>query len=676
MLDVVLCIAVDHDPWLLALAVGICCIGAFSIAQMSERVRTSVGLQRIAWLFLTAVASGATIWCTHFVAMLAYEAKAPVVLDPVLTIASLIIAVVGTSIGLAIATVSRTMLLQGFGGALFGFAIAAMHFTGMSAYRVQGVVEWHEGFVIASIVCAAILGAAAMIALGRRDGKMRLALGTGLIVAAIASLHFTAMTALTITPLNLGEAALDAVGARALGLATGLIGLVVIVAGVFAALIDRETRGDAMRKLHFMAMNDVLTQLPNRSAFKEMLDQRVAKAKQDGGAVGLCMIDLVRFKEVNDLHGHQAGDELLVRVAARLRAALRPGEFVARLGGDEFAAITTFDDRDALIEFVDRIQASLLVPHQVGDFSASVGASVGVAAYPHDAGRAGTLVNNADLAMYRAKSEGSLAPCYYAAELDEAVRARRELATELKSAIENDELEVHYQLQADVQTREITGYEALVRWRHPRRGPISPVEFIPVAEQNGLILALGEFVLRRACRDAAAWPHKSRVAINVSALQLAHADLPRLFHEVLLESGLPPARLEIELTESAIIANRERALHVLRQIKALGVAVALDDFGTGYSSLETLRAFAFDKIKLDRFFVQELEDSPQATAIIRAVLALGKSLSIPVLAEGIETEEQMNVLIREGCDQVQGFLLGRPEPNRLTLPADETRRAA
>ncbi len=676
MLDVVLCIAVDHDPWLLALAVGICIIGAFSIVQMSQRARTSTGLQRIAWLFLTAVASGATIWCTHFVAMLAYEAKAPVVLDPVLTIASLIIAVVGTSIGIAVAIISRTAWLQGVGGALFGLAIAGMHFTGMRAYRVQGVVEWHEGFVIAAIVCACVLGAAAMIALGRREAKLRLTLGTGLIVAAIASLHFTAMTALTITPLDLGHAALDAVGTRALGLATGLIGLVVIIAGVFAALIDRETRGDAMRKLQFMAMNDLLTQLPNRTAFKEMLEQRVAKSKVDGSAVGLCMIDLVRFKEVNDLHGHQAGDELLVQVAERLRAAILPGEFVARLGGDEFAALTSFGDREALIEFVDRIQAGLLAPHELGAVGTSVGASIGVASYPHDAARSGTLINNADLAMYRAKREGSLAPCYYAAELDEAVRARRELAGDLKSAIENGELEVHYQLQADVRTRAVTGYEALVRWRHHKRGPIPPDQFIPVAEQNGLILALGEFVLRRACRDAAAWPHKSRVAVNVSALQLAHADLPQLFHEVLLESGLPPSRLEIELTETAIIANRDRALHVLRQIKALGVAVALDDFGTGYSSLETLRAFAFDKIKLDRYFVQELEDSPQATAIVRAVLALGKSLSIPVLAEGIETEEQMQVLIREGCDQVQGFLLGRPEPNRITLPPAETRRAA
>ena len=205
-----------------------------------------------------------------------------------------------------------------------------------------------------------------------------------------------------------------------------------------------------------------------------------------------------------------------------------------------------------------------------------------------------------------------------------------------------------------------------MRWTHPERGAMPPAVFIPIAEENGLILTLGEWVLRRACSDAMTWDHESQVAVNVSALQLAHADLPRLFHQVMLDTGLPPRRLEIELTETAIMANRERALHVLRQIKAMGIGVALDDFGTGYSSLETLRAFPFDKIKLDRFFISELEGSPQATAIIRAVLALGKSLSIPVLAEGIETDEQLSVLIREGCDEVQGFLLGYPGPMPVT----------
>jgi EAL domain-containing protein (putative c-di-GMP-specific phosphodiesterase class I) len=269
--------------------------------------------------------------------------------------------------------------------------------------------------------------------------------------------------------------------------------------------------------------------------------------------------------------------------------------------------------------------------------------------------------------MYRAKSAGSPAPCHYAPELDESIRERRELANDLRLAIDRNELEMHYQLQASVVTREITGYEALLRWTHPTRGPIPPAMFIPIAEENGLILALGEWVLRRACRDAAGWDHQSRVAVNVSPLQLAHVDLPKLFHEIMLETGLPPRRLEVELTESAIMADRERALHVLRQIKAMGVGVALDDFGTGYSSLETLRAFPFDKIKLDRFFVSELEGSPQATAIIRAVLALGRSLSIPILAEGIETQDQLEVLIREGCDEVQGFLLGYPGPSPVDM---------
>jgi EAL domain-containing protein (putative c-di-GMP-specific phosphodiesterase class I) len=231
-----------------------------------------------------------------------------------------------------------------------------------------------------------------------------------------------------------------------------------------------------------------------------------------------------------------------------------------------------------------------------------------------------------------------------------------------------NQLELHYQVQTSLVTSDVTGYEALLRWTHPERGAIPPAVFIPIAEENGLILQLGEWVMRRACSDAVKWDHGARVAVNVSPMQLSHADLPRLFHQILMDTGLPPRRLEIELTESAIMADRDRALHVLRQIKAMGVGVALDDFGTGYSSLETLRAFPFDKIKLDRLFVSELENSPQAVAIVRAVLALGKSLAIPVLAEGIETASQLGVLKREGCDEVQGFLFGYPQTTAQYIP--------
>jgi diguanylate cyclase (GGDEF)-like protein len=667
MIDVALCIATEHDPWLVALAVLICGAGAFAIVQMFERACNAPGLQRFGWVFLTSGAAGATIWCTHFVAMLAFEAKAPVQLDPVLTIGSLIVAVCGSFFGFLVAGWRSDHGLPAIGGGLFGAAISAMHFMGMAAYRVQGIVTWDIGYVVASVICAVVFAAAALTVLRMpRITRNRVLLGTVLIVCAIATLHFVAMTAMSIQPLVLTDQALGADEARALALATALIGLVVIASGVFAALIDRQTRTDAMQRLHHMAVNDALTGLPNRVGFQDELARQIGIARTMGARIGLCAIDLDRFKEINDVHGHKAGDDILVLLAGRMRQAIGPDDMVARLGGDEFVAITRFNDPAHLIEFAGRLEATLKAPLAVGHFEARLGASIGVAIYPDNARDAEALTNNADLAMYRAKCERASGACYYDQALDEAVRDRRELANDLRQAIDNDELDVHYQVQASATTRSVTGYEALLRWTHPERGAVPPAVFIPIAEENGLILTLGEWVLRRACSDAMSWDHDSRVAVNVSALQLAHADLPRLFHQVMLDTGLPPRRLEIELTETAIMANRERALHVLRQIKAMGIGVALDDFGTGYSSLETLRAFPFDKIKLDRFFISELEGSPQATAIIRAVLALGKSLSIPVLAEGIETDEQLSVLIREGCDEVQGFLLGYPGPMPVT----------
>ena len=656
-----MCIAVEHDPWLVALAVLICGIGAFSIVQMFERARAASRGQGFAWAFLISVAASATIWCTHFVAMLAFEAKAPVTIDPVLTIASLMIAMVGCFAGFAVAAWGRHDAWGALGGALFGGAIAAMHFVGMTAYRVDGIVRWDMGYIVAAILSGVLLSSAAVALLRtQRAVRYRVPVATGLIVAAIASLHFLAMTAMTITPLALDESPLRPSDFNALALATVLVGAIVIAAGVFAAMLDRQTRSDAMRELTRMAMNDALTGLPNRVAFREELTRQIEIAVESGEYVGLCAIDLDRFKEVNDVHGHKAGDAVLARIAQRLRGTLGQDEFVARLGGDEFVALKRFTDRAQIGAFAARLDAELKAPLFFEDFEARLGASIGIAVYPDDAGNADALANNADLAMYRAKADTAPVPLHYDSALDEAIRDQRELAADLRRAIDRDELDVHYQVQTSVTTGDVTGYEALLRWHHPVRGSIPPATFIPIAESSGFILALGEWVLRRACADAAVWPHRSKVAVNVSPLQLSHADLPRLFHQILLDTGLPPRRLEIELTETAIIADRERALHVLRQIKALGVGVALDDFGTGYSSLETLRAFPFDKIKLDRFFAAELEGNIQSTAILRAVLALGKSLSIPILAEGIETHEQLDVLRREGCDEAQGFLIGRP----------------
>ena len=655
---------VEHDPWLVALAVLICSVGAFAIVQMFERARSTAGVQRVGWAFLTSIASGATIWCTHFVAMLAFEAGVPVTLDPALTIGSLAVAIVGTFAGISVAARGTKDFFGPIGGSIFGAAISGMHYMGMAAYRVDGIVTWDKAYVATSIACSMVFGAAAFSVLRpNKPGRYRVAGAAALIVLAIATLHFIAMTAMHIAPLTLSDTPLHADEWRALAVATALVGAMVIAASVFAALIDRQTRSEAMRELASMALTDGLTSLPNRAGLRSDVMARIEGAGSSDEQLALCVVNLRRFKEINDLHGHRTGDDVIAKVAERLRTTAEPGDVVGRLGGDEFGLLIRFEDDLELTRCVDRIDMAIKAPLTAGRFQGTFSASIGVALFPRDAVTAEQLASNAELAMCRAKTDISPCPCYYDALLDQAVRDRREMAADLAHAIERGELDVHYQVQTQAATGEVTGFEALLRWNHPRRGSIPPSVFIPIAEENGLILELGEWVLRRSCTDAAAWPNQAKIAVNVSAVQLMQGDLPKIVTEVMFETGLPPRRLEIELTETAIMADRGRALSVLRGLKALGVGVALDDFGTGYSSLETLRSFPFDKIKLDASFTAELEQSAESTAIVRAILALGKSLSIPVLAEGVETKAQLGILLREGCDEIQGFLIGRPAPS-------------
>lgn len=421
-------------------------------------------------------------------------------------------------------------------------------------------------------------------------------------------------------------------------------------------------RAETYERLRRMAMHDALTGLPNRMNFNDRLDQEIEIARDRGTKVALIGIDLNRFKEVNDLRGHKAGDEVLRILGRRMKGLLREGtgEFVARMGGDEFTALYRMEDESGLSDFLSRLEAALFKPIRIEGFEVVPGASFGVAIWPDHADTKETLINNADLAMYRAKAEPIRKICFYEPSMDETIRMRRALAADLRQAIVRNQLSIHYQVQTSISTGKIRGYEALLRWEHPQIGSIPPTEFIPLAEEHGLILEIGEWVLRTACADAASWSPPYKVAVNVSAVQFAHADLHRLVMEALVETGLSPERLELELTESTIFADKERALHLLRQIKALGVNIALDDFGIGYSSLDTLRSFPFDRIKIDRSFFSSAASNAQTVAIIRAVLGLGKSFGIPVLAEGIETFDQLSMLNAEGCDEAQGFLLGRP----------------
>ena len=429
--------------------------------------------------------------------------------------------------------------------------------------------------------------------------------------------------------------------------------------GFVATFDDVSERHRSEARIAHMALHDALTGLPNRGNFTRQLDAMIDRARAGGGKVGVLALDLDGFKDINDVHGHAAGDAVLRIVGERITAALGPTEVAARFGGDEFAAAIAFDQPAELEAFLDRLGRLFATPLDAGGPTIEPHASIGVALFPHDAEDRQQLLGNADLAMHRAKA--TRAPvCRYEYGMDESARRRRAMAKELREAIAADGLSLAYQVQRSVTTGEVTGYEALTRWQHPADGWIAPQEFIAVAEESGTIAELGAWVLRRACSEAAGWAAPHRVAVNLSPVQLITPNLMTMLAEILLETGLPPNRLELEITETAIIADRAAALHTLRQIKTLGITIAIDDFGTGYSSLDTLHSFPFDKIKIDRSFVLQSDRSEPARAIIRAVIALGSNIGMPVLAEGVETEAQLEMLRAAGCSEAQGYLLGRP----------------
>ena len=427
--------------------------------------------------------------------------------------------------------------------------------------------------------------------------------------------------------------------------------------------IDIGARKAAEHQIAHMASHDALTDLPNRTLFRDRLNQRLAEVARHGGSCAVFCLDLDRFKAVNDSLGHLAGDALLRETAGRLRSALRADDIVARLGGDEFAVLVAEADPPLdLTALAERLIAVTRVPVVLGEQQVEVGLSVGIALAPEHGTDGESVFKRADLALYRAKADGRNAARVFSPAMDEEATERRRLEIDLRQAIARDELVVHYQPQIRTATGELTGFEALVRWHHPVHGLVPPSRFIPFAEETGLIVSLGDWVLRAACREAASWSCPLRVAVNLSTQQLQQVDLPETVLGILTETGLSPSRLEVEITESAIIDDMGRALAILRRLKALGVGIAMDDFGTGYSSLATLQAFPFDRIKIDRTFVGQLDVNPQAAVIVRAVLGLGRSLGMGVVAEGVETPAQHSFLSDACCDELQGYLFGKPQP--------------
>ena len=412
----------------------------------------------------------------------------------------------------------------------------------------------------------------------------------------------------------------------------------------------------------FLARHDALTRLANRVLFHERVEQALAQVGRGAKAAVLCL-DLDRFKAVNDTLGHPIGDSLLQTVADRLQACVREVDTVARLGGDEFAVVQVgLDDPEDAERLARRLVDVLSAPYDLDGHHVAIGASVGVALAPQDGALPDTLLKNADMALYRAKLEGRGTYRFFEREMDVKLQARRALELDLRGALADGEFELFYQPLVDLASNKICGFEALMRWRHPTRGLVSPAEFIPVAEEIGLIVPLGQWALNQACTEAASWPGSLKVAVNLSPVQFKSGRLVQAVTDALHRSGLPARRLELEITESVLLQDNKATLTTLHDLRDLGVRIAMDDFGTGYSSLSYLRSFPFDKIKIDQSFVRDLGAKPDSIAIIRAVTGLGASLGMMTTAEGVETHTQLAQLRSESCTEVQGYLLNRPCP--------------
>ena len=776
MLKFLTCLTTQHDLRLVLVAGVVCIAGCFTTFRLYSRMRGARGVVRAAWLLLTGLVAGSSVWATHFIAMVAFTPGLKTGYSPTGTLLSLMIAVLFMASGFAVASAQRSTTNDFAGGVLIGLGVAAMHYTGMSAFVTQGHLVWEHATVGFSAILGVGGATAALVLAGQARTVKSQAIGGGLLCLGIVALHFTGMSAITIIPDAGVQVPEQLLSGGILTLAVGSITAMIILGGLGAVAIESQTSRSALErirrlanaayeglvvvqqgkindanaafcelvgaelgdlvgrslmgdiltldeagparegvrregkiqpiaggreipvevfsrlmddgarietsgltvlavrdlrerraaeeKIRYLAEHDGLTGLPNRNSLQARLGAALDRVEASGESLSVICIDLDHFKEANDQHGHLAGDAILVETARRLQSAVQAPSFAARLGGDEFIIVQVAggDQPTAAAELSGRLLELLSAPVVYDGQELALGSSLGVSLFPDDGRTTESLMANADMALYRAKESGRGVYRFFKREMDDSIRERRNLARDLRQGIADEELVVHYQPLARATDGEVCGFEALVRWKHPTRGMIPPLEFIPVAEENGLIGPLGDWVLRRACADAASWEKPLRIAVNLSPIQLHNPALPSLVHEVLITTGLSPSRLELEITESALFKDYQRALDNLRRLKALGVRIAMDDFGTGFSSLSTLQSFPFDKIKIDKSFVENIHRHDRATVIVRAVLGLGRSLEIPVVAEGVETEEQIIFLRGENCTELQGYAIGRPAP--------------
>jgi diguanylate cyclase (GGDEF)-like protein len=652
--------AFAYQQVLVVIAGAVCLFGTWVGMRHFARARATDGSTRRGWLFMASVGTGVALWASTFISILALDPLLVSGFEPVATGAVLIIAVVACFVGFEIGSRHFTLAPE-TGGLVMGAGILAMHFIALKAWHVEGSLEWNAYGMAMTFVLGLGLSALAVNRANRPVTRW-CRHGAAIVLAFMICVMHYSLTA-TASAVPDASVVLPPYLIPANMLVVAVVGAVLLVmgSGFSSYIIDLRARTESADRIHQLSFNDTMTGLPNRIAFNERLAFDAAEAHEKAHKLAAFSIDIDGFKDINDLYGHGAGDLLLIEAAMRMRKQLDGNEFLARQNGDEFLALTTSGNHphDAHA-FAKRISQAFAQSFTVDGHAVILTASIGFSIFPTDTPERDHLLSNAKLAMHRGKSKQGGSICMYSREMDDSARKRRALARDLNHATERQELMLHYQLQTSLNDGRICGAEALMRWKHPKLGMISPAEFIPLAEETEAIIEMGEWALRAACRDAAGGKIPGTVAVNLSPVQFGREDLAEMIHTILLETGLSPARLEVEVTESTIMSDQSRGLHILRKLKAMGISVAMDDFGTGYSSLATLHAFPFDKIKLDQSFVKRLPHDAAAGAIVRTVLALGESLHMPVLAEGIETEAQWDFLAREGCAKGQGYLFAKP----------------
>ncbi|MBV9756613.1 MAG: EAL domain-containing protein [Alphaproteobacteria bacterium] len=660
-MKIVGCITNQHDLRLVLAAALICAIACFTTFNMLFRGQAARGSLRIAWQSGAGAVLGSGVFATHFISELAYDPGMPVAYEVHTTLLSLAIACCGSMVATAVYMLPRGRAVRVIGaGLLLGATIAAMHFTGMRAMRLPASIAFDPRYVAASVVVGASLSLLGF-AIGAQLGSLgnRIA-GASCLLLAICGMHFLGMSAVTLVPRMMPRAANEAVwSSGSLGVTVAIVSSAILLFSLLGTALDQYLES----KVRHLAYHDALTGLPNRLLFNERLSQGIEFAKRTKTGVAVMCLDLDKFKAVNDLLGHECGDALLTELGRRLQRDLRSIDTVARLGGDEFAIVQPLvKDERSSAALAERIVRGFAVPFEVNGHQVGAGVSIGIACYPKDGETGAALLKHADAALYRAKGTDNRV-CFFERGMELRIQERRELENDLRLAVQRGEMQLHYQPQFACDRGELIGFEALLRWSHPVRGFIPPERFLPIAEESGAINAIGAWVLQTACAEAVRWREPLRVAVNLSPMQFRPCiDLGATIAEVLQATGLAPARLEVEITERVLNADCGRALRALRALHDIGVQISLDDFGTGCSSLSYLWRFPFDRIKIDHAFVHALGNDARATSIVSAMLGLAHELKLGVTAEGVETAEQLQMLREIGCDQAQGYLLGRPAP--------------